>query len=110
MQVTLVRPTQERRVSFNNSTDSEPINVDGFSAGMLLCLPDNFAGATVTFKARCSATDDFVPLHSGGAAISSTVSAGALNNLDDAKLFGIADLIIVSDAVETCEGSLYVSA
>jgi len=91
------------------SATSNEISIDGFSSGLQLFLPAGFDGAAVTYETKTPA-GDWVAVHSAGAAVTTTVSAGACNKLPAGDLFGLKTLRLVSDETETCSGTLQVTA
>lgn len=105
----LERRTQPRTVTWTSNATSNEISIDGFSSGLQLFLPAEFAGAAITYETKTPA-GDWVEVHSAGSAVSDTVTADACNKLSAGDLFGLRQIRLVSDETETCSATLQVTA
>lgn len=108
MQVEQQNRVSKRRVTWSASALSNQIDVREINTRLQLELGADFTGNSITYLA-VNASGVPVALKKGGVAVTDTVSAGARNVLST-DLTGVDVLVLQSNQIETCEGTIYGAA
>lgn len=100
--------TAQRTVIFDNSATSNPISIAGTGRQLSLYLDASFAGSLVSIHGKLP-DGKFREITNGGNNQIYPVAEDHINRIS-ADLSGIDEIKFVSDATETCEGTLFASA
>ena len=103
------RPTQDRLVTWDNSTTSNIISINGFNTGLTLELPSNAPAGPYTIEGRSRDSRPWRSLVKDGEDVSLVVTVDAFNHLPVEKLFGLKEIRFVASEAGTAKGYLLIT-
>jgi len=93
------------KVVWSGAAESEPVSLQGRTAGLRIYLPAGFSGSSLAVQERIGGNWKNIAVE--GSPVSYTVAADAVNVLSgQGELFGVGEIRFVSSGSETGEGIL----